>query len=203
MRLVNRSISSSPILTAMKSRQCCLIFKTCPCGRKPRSAFARAGCDDCGHDYFVAYSCKGLGVCSSRNTRRIVETAAHLTDRVFPRLPVRQPSDHWTSRYRALVGDSLRDIPAGHQQCRQVIVYVGFRAVGSNSWSSALSSKPVDVLRRIKARFMPLADRRTYAAIAPRTYGGQQCPFCETDLPRQQLVQESQLSAYVIKADLH
>ena len=68
---------------------------------------------------------------------------------------------------------------------------------------STLSSKPVDVLRRIKARFMPLADRRTHAAIAPRTYGGQQCPFCETDLPRQQLVQEAQLSAYVIQADLH
>ena len=25
--------------------------------------FARAWCDDCGHDYFVAYSCKGRGVC--------------------------------------------------------------------------------------------------------------------------------------------
>ena len=52
--------------------------------------FARAWCDDCGHDYFVAYSCKGRGVCPSRNTRRMVETAAHLTDHVFPRLPVRQ-----------------------------------------------------------------------------------------------------------------
>ena len=47
-------------------------------------------CDDCGHDYFVAYSCKGRGVCPSCNTRRMVETAAHLTDHVFPRLPVRQ-----------------------------------------------------------------------------------------------------------------
>ena len=26
---------------------------------------ARAWCDDCGHDYFVAYSCKGRGVCPS------------------------------------------------------------------------------------------------------------------------------------------
>jgi len=54
------------------------------------SAFARAWCEDCGHDYFVAYSCKGRGVCPSCNTRRMVETAAHLTDHVFPRLPVRQ-----------------------------------------------------------------------------------------------------------------
>ena len=52
--------------------------------------FARAWCDDCGHDYFVAYSCKGRGVCPSCNTRRMVETAAHLTDHVFPRLAVRQ-----------------------------------------------------------------------------------------------------------------
>ena len=52
--------------------------------------FARARCADCGHDYFVAFSCKGRGVCPSCNTRRMVETAAHLTDHVFPRLPVRQ-----------------------------------------------------------------------------------------------------------------
>jgi hypothetical protein len=52
--------------------------------------FARARCDDCGHDFLVAFSCKGRGVCPSCNTRRMVETAAHLTDHVFPRLPVRQ-----------------------------------------------------------------------------------------------------------------
>lgn len=54
------------------------------------NGFARARCDDCGHDYFVAFSCKGGGVCRSCNTRRMVETAAHLADHVFPRLPVRQ-----------------------------------------------------------------------------------------------------------------
>jgi hypothetical protein len=52
--------------------------------------FARARCGDCGHDFFVAFSCKGRGVCPSCNTRRMAETAAHLTDHVFPRLPVRQ-----------------------------------------------------------------------------------------------------------------
>ncbi len=36
------------------------------------------------------FSCKGRGVCPSGNTRRMVETAAHLTDHVLPRLPVRQ-----------------------------------------------------------------------------------------------------------------
>ena len=52
--------------------------------------FARARCGDCGHDFLVAFSCKGRGVCPSCNTRRMAETAAHLTDHVFPRLPVRQ-----------------------------------------------------------------------------------------------------------------
>lgn len=52
--------------------------------------FARARCDDCGHDYFVAFSCKGRGICPSCTTRRMVETAAHLCGHVFPRLPVRQ-----------------------------------------------------------------------------------------------------------------
>ena len=52
--------------------------------------FARARCDACGEDFFVAFSCKGRGVCPSCNTRRMVETAAHLTDHVFLRLPVRQ-----------------------------------------------------------------------------------------------------------------
>ncbi len=52
--------------------------------------FARARCGDCGHDFLIAFSCKGRGVCPSCNTRRMVATAAHLADHVFPRLPVRQ-----------------------------------------------------------------------------------------------------------------
>ncbi|MEK7737392.1 MAG: transposase [Pseudomonadota bacterium] len=52
--------------------------------------FARARCIDCGHDFLIAFSCKGRGVCPSCTTRRMVETAAHLVDHVIPRLPVRQ-----------------------------------------------------------------------------------------------------------------
>lgn len=59
--------------------------------------FARAWCDTCQHEFLIAYSCKGRGVCPSCNTRRmvetaahLVETAAHLVDHVFPPLPVRQ-----------------------------------------------------------------------------------------------------------------
>jgi hypothetical protein len=52
--------------------------------------FARVRCGDCGDDFLIAFSCKGRAVCPSCNTRRMVETAAHLTDHVFPHLPVRQ-----------------------------------------------------------------------------------------------------------------
>lgn len=52
--------------------------------------FARARCDDCGHERLIAFSCKGRGICPSCNTRRMAEVAAHLTDHVLPHLPVRQ-----------------------------------------------------------------------------------------------------------------
>jgi hypothetical protein len=52
--------------------------------------FARARCSGCGHDFLIAFSCKGRGVCLSCNARRMAETAAHLVDQVIPRLPVRQ-----------------------------------------------------------------------------------------------------------------
>lgn len=55
---------------------------------------ARAWCDECGHDYFIAYSCKGHGVCALCNTRRMVEKAAHPSDHVFACLPMRQPCGH-------------------------------------------------------------------------------------------------------------
>ena len=48
--------------------------------------FARARCADCGHDFLIAYSGKGRGVCPSGTTRRMVETAAHLAEHVIPRL---------------------------------------------------------------------------------------------------------------------
>jgi len=66
--------------------------------------FARARCIDCGHDFLIAFSCKGRGVCPSfptgiffgHTTRRMVDApkvvqskAAHLVDHVIPRLQVR------------------------------------------------------------------------------------------------------------------
>ncbi len=48
------------------------------------------GREDCGYERLVPFSCKGRGVCPSRNSRRMAEVAAHITDHVLPHLPVRQ-----------------------------------------------------------------------------------------------------------------
>ncbi len=52
--------------------------------------FARAECRLCGAPLLVAFSCKRRGVCPSCNARRMHNTAAHLVDRVFPDVPLRQ-----------------------------------------------------------------------------------------------------------------
>lgn len=52
--------------------------------------FARVHCGECGHDFLVGFSCKARGVCPSCNGRRMQDTAAHLTERVLPWVPVRQ-----------------------------------------------------------------------------------------------------------------
>jgi len=52
--------------------------------------FARARCEDCGHERLIPFSCKSRGICPSCNTRRMAELAAHLTDHVVPHLAARQ-----------------------------------------------------------------------------------------------------------------
>jgi Putative transposase/Transposase zinc-binding domain len=54
------------------------------------NGFARVHCGACGHDVLVPFSCKRRGFCPSCNARRMHDTAAHLVDRVIPRVPVRQ-----------------------------------------------------------------------------------------------------------------
>jgi len=63
--------------------------------------FARLHCFRCGTDRLVAFSCKGRGFCPSCGGRRMAESAAHLTDHVIPRVPVRQwvVSFPWVVRY--------------------------------------------------------------------------------------------------------
>ena len=56
----------------------------------PSHGFLRVHCDSCGHDRIVPFSCKRRGFCPSCNGRKMADTAAHLVDRVFPVVPVRQ-----------------------------------------------------------------------------------------------------------------
>ena len=62
--------------------------------------FDRARCDEYDHDFLIAFSCKGRGICLSCNTRRMAETAAHLADHILPRLPVRKWVRSVTKRLR-------------------------------------------------------------------------------------------------------
>lgn len=54
------------------------------------NGFVTVQCTNCGARRAVAFSCKRRGVCSSCQGRRMSETAAHLTERVLPAVPIRQ-----------------------------------------------------------------------------------------------------------------
>jgi hypothetical protein len=78
------------------------------------NGFLRVHCDACRLDRVVPFSCKGRAFCPSCGGRRMADTAAHLVDRVFPEVPVRQwvLSLPFALRYRLaynapLVGDVL------------------------------------------------------------------------------------------------
>ena len=52
--------------------------------------FARVRCWVCNDDMLVGLSCQGRGLCPSCCGRRMADSAAHLVDRVLPRVPIRQ-----------------------------------------------------------------------------------------------------------------
>jgi hypothetical protein len=54
------------------------------------NGFLRVHCDACRLDRVVPFSCKGRAFCPSCGGRRMADTAAHLVDRVFPEVPIRQ-----------------------------------------------------------------------------------------------------------------
>jgi hypothetical protein len=59
------------------------------CGILARG-FARVRCARCRDELLVGFSCKGRGLCPSCGARRMHDTAAHLVERVLPRVPYRQ-----------------------------------------------------------------------------------------------------------------
>ena len=58
------------------------------CGRLEHG-FVRVKCTGCRNELMVAFSCKHRGFCPSCGGRRMVDTAAHLVDRVLPAIPIR------------------------------------------------------------------------------------------------------------------
>jgi ribosomal protein S27E len=52
--------------------------------------FLRIRCDKCHLERLVAFSCKKRGFCPSCGACRMAETAALLSDEVFPDVPLRQ-----------------------------------------------------------------------------------------------------------------
>jgi Transposase zinc-binding domain len=52
--------------------------------------FARLTCEKCNHSFAIPFSCKGRGFCPSCMGRRMNEMAVHLTENVFPKVPIRQ-----------------------------------------------------------------------------------------------------------------
>ncbi|MCP4306123.1 MAG: transposase, partial [bacterium] len=87
--------------------------------------FARARCDGCGHDFPIAFSCQGRGVCPSCNARRMAETAAHLVDHVFPRLPVRQ----WVVSFPKWLRYFLKQDPAVLSAALGIVLRIVERSV--------------------------------------------------------------------------
>ena len=75
--------------------------------------FLRPICDGCRHEHLVAFSCKRRGFCPSCGARRIVESAAHLVDHVFPEEPVRQ----WVLTFPI----PLRVLLAAHPQTSMLV----------------------------------------------------------------------------------
>ena len=55
-----------------------------------REGFARVHCDGCGHDMFVAFSCKARCLCPSCHQKRILELSMHVAEDVCFPVPHRQ-----------------------------------------------------------------------------------------------------------------
>jgi hypothetical protein len=72
------------------------------CGLLCKGA-VRVHCPQCDHSAVVALSCKGRGICPSCGGRRMNDTAAHLLDRVLPKVPVRQWVLSLPHKYRFLI----------------------------------------------------------------------------------------------------
>ena len=124
------------------------------CGLLQRG-FARVQCRECRDEILVAFSCRGRGVCPSCTARRMCDTAAHLVDRVVPRVPVRQ----WVVTFPRRVRWHLARDPKLATQALDVVLRVLFGwqrkvargegvAFGAPSRSQSARSAAVSFLQR-------------------------------------------------------
>ena len=90
------------------------------CGRLEHG-FLRVRCDKCHFERLVAFSCKRRGFCPSCGARRMAETAALLSDEVFPDVPLRQ----WVISFPFPV----RYLFAAHPQAMGKVLGIVYRAI--------------------------------------------------------------------------
>jgi len=93
------------------------------CGRLEHG-FLRVRCDTCHFERLVAFSCKRRGFCPSCGTRRMTETAALLSDEVFPDDPLRQ----WVISFPF----PLRYLFAAHPQAMGKVLGIVYRAISTH-----------------------------------------------------------------------
>jgi hypothetical protein len=92
------------------------------CGRLEHG-FLHVRCDKCHFERLVAFSCKKRGFCPSCGARRMAETAALLSDEVFPDVPLRQ----WVISFPF----PLRYLFAAHPQAMGKVLGIVYRAISS------------------------------------------------------------------------
>ncbi|WP_425388336.1 transposase zinc-binding domain-containing protein [Desulfobacter vibrioformis] len=66
-----------------------LIYRYLDCGNL-HMGFARVRCDDCDHEYLLAFSCKRRQFCPSCHQKRVVEYGEWLLSNVLKDVPQRQ-----------------------------------------------------------------------------------------------------------------
>ena len=92
------------------------------CGRLEHG-FLRFRCDKCHFERLVAFSCKRRGFCPSCGARRMAETAALLSDEVFPDVPLRQ----WVISFPF----PLRYLFAAQPQAMGKVLGIVYRAIST------------------------------------------------------------------------
>lgn len=112
--------------------------------------FVRVHCYHCNKDKLVGFSCKGRTLCPSCNGRRMNDTAAHLTDHVFPSSNIRQ----WVISFPY----QLRYLMAYDTKLQSSILRVFIRAISSHY--------------RRKAKKLGIAQGKTGAVTLIQRFGG-------------------------------